>query len=56
MKVIGILLLAVGAIGVVLGGMMFGDIGMAALIGAITAILSGIGFLVCNKALRSLSK
>ena len=49
MKVIGILLLVVGGIGILLGGMMFGDIGIAAWIGAVTAILSGIGFLKSNK-------
>jgi hypothetical protein len=49
MKIIGILLLIVGAIGVLLGSMMFGDIGIAALIGAVTAILSGIGFLKLSK-------
>jgi len=52
MKIIGILLLVVGVIGVLLGGMMFGDIGIAALIGAATAILSGIGFMKADKALK----
>jgi len=50
MKIIGILLLVVGGIGILLGGMMFGDIGIAAWIGAITAILSGIGFLRKDKS------
>jgi energy-converting hydrogenase Eha subunit C len=49
MKVISILLIVTGVIGVILGSMMFGDIGIAAFIGAITAILSGIGFLIVNK-------
>ena len=53
MKIIGILLIVVGAIGIFLGGMMFGDIGIAAFIGAISAILSGIGFLICDKAMKS---
>jgi len=53
MKIIGILLIIVGVIGILLGSMMFGDIGVAAFIGAVTAILSGIGFLKANKALKS---
>ena len=52
MKIIGILLLIVGVIGILLAGMMFGDIGVAAMIGAVTAILSGIGFLICDRALK----
>jgi len=51
MKTIGILLLIVGVIGLVLSTMMFGDIGIAEAIGAITAILTGIGFLKLNKQL-----
>jgi len=51
MKTIGILLLIVGVIGLVLSTMMFGDIGIAAAIGAISAILTGIGFLKLNKPL-----
>ena len=51
MKIIGILLLVIGAIGILLGGMMFGDIGIAAMVGAITAILSGMGFLMVAKKL-----
>ncbi|WP_179215954.1 hypothetical protein [Paenibacillus sp. MY03] len=49
MKVIGILLLVLGVIGLLLGGMMFGDIGIAAIIGALTALLSGVGFLISGK-------
>ncbi len=51
MKTIGILLLIVGGIGLVLSTMMFGDIGIAAAIGAITAILTGVGFVKLNKLL-----
>ncbi len=51
MKTIGILLLVVGAIGLVLSTMMFGDIGIAVAMGAITAILTSIGFLKLNKQL-----
>lgn len=45
-KVIGVLLILFGLIGVFLGCLMFGDIGIACLVGAITALLSGIGFLL----------
>jgi len=48
-KAIGTLLLVVGIIGMILGSMMFGDIGLSAMIGSITAILSGIGFLLAPK-------
>jgi len=51
MKVIGILLIILGGIGLLLGLMMFGDIGVAAIIGALSALLSGIGFLVTSKKL-----
>lgn len=52
MKIIGIILLIVGITGVLLGSMMFGDIGIAAMIGAASAILSGIGFIQCNRAIK----
>ena len=51
MKVLGIILIVVGGIGIILAGVMFGDIGVAAGIGAVTAILSGIGFLLVGKKL-----
>ena len=54
MKIVGIILIVVGIIGIALGGMMFGDIGVAAFIGAITAILSGVGFLSTSKAFKKL--
>jgi len=49
MKVIGILLIILGAIGLLMGLMMFGDIGLACIIGALSALLSGIGFLTASK-------
>jgi len=49
MKTIGILLLINGATGIALGSMMHGDIGIAAIIGALSSILSGIGFLLPSK-------
>ncbi|AIC95966.1 hypothetical protein [Shouchella lehensis] len=53
MKLIAILLLILGLLGLLLSTAMFGDIGIAAAIGSITAILSGIGFLNINKKLRN---
>ncbi|MER2090914.1 hypothetical protein [Sporosarcina sp. JAI121] len=41
MKIIGILLLIVGGVGLMLSTMMFGDIGVAAAIGSISVILTG---------------
>lgn len=49
MKLIGIILVVVGVIGSILSSMMFGDIGLAAFIGSIAALLSGIGFIMMNK-------
>ncbi len=49
MKVIGIILIVWGAIGILMGFMMFGDIGIACIVGALTAILSGVGFLIAAK-------
>jgi len=51
MKIIGILLFIVGGIGLILSTMMFGDIGIAAAIGSISAILTGVGFLKLEKLL-----
>jgi uncharacterized membrane protein len=56
MKVLGIILIIAGSLGLILAGMMFGDIGIAALIGAIPAILSGVGFLMCNKTLKTIAE
>lgn len=52
MKIIAILLLVVGGIGFILSTMMFGDIGVAAGIGSVSAILTGVGFLKLNKQLE----
>ena len=49
MKVIGILLVVLGVIGILMGVMMFGDIGLACIVGALTALLSGIGFIMVEK-------
>ena len=49
MKVIGILEIILGIIGILMGLMMFGDIGIACIVGALAALLSGIGFLIVAK-------
>lgn len=52
MKAIGILLIILGIIGILMGMVMFGDIGIACIVGALSALLSGIGFLSVNKKLK----
>ncbi len=49
MKVIGILLIVLGIVGILMGFMMFGDIGVACIVGALAALLSGMGFLITSK-------
>lgn len=49
MLIIGIFLIILGIIGILMGMMMFGDIGIACFVAALTALLSGIGFLLANK-------
>lgn len=56
MKGIGFALLAAGGIGIFLGSKMYGDIGIAALIGAVPAILSGAGFLKASQAIKRLNQ
>ncbi len=46
MRVIGILLIILGVAGIFLGMMMIGDIGVACIVGALAALLSGIGFMI----------
>ncbi len=50
-KVIAILLIVLGVVGIIMGLMMFGDIGIACIVGALSALLSGIGFLTVSKRL-----
>lgn len=52
MKIISILLMVSGVFGFILAGMMFGDIGVSASVGAWAALLSGIGFWMVNKAIN----
>ncbi|WP_455661330.1 hypothetical protein [Pradoshia sp.] len=56
MKLISILLMILGIVGILLSFMMFGDIGIAAFIGSLAALLSGIGFWQAHKALHLPSK
>ena len=56
MKAIGILLIIVGALGIIMGMMMFGDIGVACLVGAAAALLSGIGFLIAAKKIANMGE
>lgn len=49
MKIIGIIEIVLGVIGIMMGLMMFGDIGIACLVGALAALLSGIGFIITSK-------
>ncbi len=48
-KNIGIALIIIGSVGMLLGAMMYGDIGIAAMIGSVVGILSGVGFLKVSK-------
>ena len=53
MVFIGILLILVGIVGFATGAMMFGDIGIACMIGAAAAFFSGIGFIIAAKKLKN---
>ena len=56
MRLIGILLIVLGIIGILMGMLMFGDIGIACIVGALAALLSGIGFLMAAGKFKKLSK
>ena len=56
MKATGIILIIWGIIGVLMGCMMFGDIGIACLVGAVASILAGIGLLNGAKRLKRLEE
>ncbi len=43
---IGIILMIVGIAGIIMGVIMYGDIGIACIVGALAALISGIGFLM----------
>lgn len=56
MKVIGIILIIIGVLGIICGFQMYGDIGVAAIIGAVGTLISGIGFILVNQKLNNLSE
>ena len=53
MKVIWILLMLLGILGVLMGCVMYGDIGIACIVCALSALLSGIGFVIVSRKIRS---
>ena len=54
MRIIGILLIIVGIVGILMGSIMFGDIGIACIVGALAALLSGVGFMITAKKIKNL--
>jgi hypothetical protein len=54
MKVMGIILIILAVIGGLMGSMMYGDISIAAFIGAGSSLFAGIGLLKVNKELTLL--
>lgn len=54
MRGIGITLIIVGVIGCLMGMMMFGDIGIACMVGSVGCILSGRGFLSAYRQIQKL--
>lgn len=55
MKILGILLILVGLAGIGMGSMMFGDIGIACMVGAASALLSGFSVLVIASKLKKIA-
>ncbi len=56
MKLVGILLVVLGIAGILMGMVMFGDIGIACIVGALAALLSGVGFLIAAKRIKNLEE
>lgn len=56
MKIIGTILFIIGVLGILLGSMMFGDIGLAAIIGSLAALFSGVGFFRFEKKVKEYAK
>ncbi|WP_202908640.1 hypothetical protein [Halalkalibacillus sediminis] len=53
MKGIGMTLIILGVVGIILSFMMYGDIAIAGLIGSISSLVTGIGFMKINKIIPS---
>ncbi len=56
MFVVGILLIILGILGICMGMIMFGDIGIACMVGAAAALLSGVGFILVNRKIKKINK
>ena len=54
MKIIAGLLIVVGVAGIGMGAMMYGDIGIAAIVGGLVGILSGSGFWLTAKSTQQI--
>lgn len=54
MRVISILLILIGIAGIGLGSMMFGDIGIACIVGGLSALFSGIGLSMAASQIKNL--
>ncbi len=52
--IIGILLIVLGIVGIMMGMIMFGDIGIACIVGALAALLSGIEFILMSRRIKKL--
>ena len=55
MKVTGIILIIVGIAGIIVGCVVRRNIGIAAIIGALAGLISGIGFILADKKIELLS-
>lgn len=56
MKIYGIILITLSILGGLMASMMFGDIGIAALIASLASLFSGLGLLKANKEMKALKK
>lgn len=56
MIILGIFQIVLGVVGLLLGAMMFGDIGIACFVGALSALWSGIAILIANRRIKKIKK